>query len=182
MQNRGLSPPGRAQRSPPQSDTELDASAPFVSPEGTKATTNVVKEEVRGDKLAKFVVFPQRVLFPCVSTASVHDRSTMGRTTKQELRDSCMASHLGRHVAMEANPKRVIMSQANKKASTSISDNIVKLSWFLPDASLLTSGCNPPQSADRNYRIADPSTDDDNEGMGNDDDPPPLGEVPMEKP
>ena len=43
-----------------------------------------------------------------------------------------------------------------------MSDNTVKLSWLLPDASLLKSGCNPPQFADRNYRIVDPSTDDDN--------------------
>ena len=84
---------------------------------------------------------------------------------------------------MEANPKHVIMSELDKQASVGTSDNTVKLSWLLPDTSLLTSGCNPdvPQFAGRTHRIVCPSTDDGDEGLGNDDDPPPLYEVPMEE-
>merc|ERR1712107_378704 len=84
---------------------------------------------------------------------------------------------------MEVNPKHSIMSELKKKAAADKSDKTVKdLIWLLFDTSLLTSGFNldePTQFAGHIHRMTKLglSIDDDDEGLGDDDDLPPLEEV-----
>merc|ERR1739838_554433 len=86
-------------------------------------------------------------------------------------------------LTMEVNPKHSIMSELKKKASADKSGKTVKdLIWLLFDTSLLTSGFNldePTQFAGRIHRMIKLglSIDDDDEGLGDDDDLPPLEEV-----
>merc|ERR1712065_8616 len=81
------------------------------------------------------------------------------------------------------NPTHSIMTELKKKASADKSDKTVKdLIWLLFDTSLLTSGFNldePTQFAGRIHRMIKLglSIDDDDEGLGDDDDLPPLEEV-----
>merc|ERR1712190_519057 len=84
---------------------------------------------------------------------------------------------------MEVNPKHSIMTELRKKAAADKSDKTVKdLIWLLFDTSLLTSGFNldePTQFAGGIHRMIKLglSIDDDDEGLGDDDDRPPLEEV-----
>merc|ERR1712194_573049 len=124
-------------------------------------------KEVLGDKVEKVLVSSRLADSPCVLTTSEYGWSAYMVSKK----------------TMEVNPKHSIMSELKKKASADESDKTVKdLIWLLFDTSLLTSGFNldePTQFAGRIHRMIKLglSIDDDDEGLGDDDDLPPLEEV-----
>ena len=122
---------------------------------------------------------------PCVLTMSEYFWSAnMERIMKaQALRDNSMSSNMVSKKTMEVNPTHSIMTEFKKKVSADKSDKIVKdLIWLLFDTSLLISGFNldePAQFAGRIHRMIKfgLSIDHDDEGLGDDDDLPPLEEV-----
>merc|ERR1719169_181210 len=179
---------GKKMKSVSKEGLELDDEDDKKKMEELKAEfeplTKLMKE-VLGDKVEKVLISSRMADSPCVLTTSEYGWSAnMERIMKaQALRDNSMTSYMVSKKTMEVNPKHSIMTELRKKATADKSDKTVKdLIWLLFDTSLLTSGFNleePTQFAGRIHRMIKLglSIDEEEEGLGEEEDLPPLEEV-----
>merc|ERR1711862_1039260 len=168
-----------------QIEEDEDEKKAFEEAKGKTEGLCKLMKEVLDDKVEKVVVSSRLADSPCVLVTGEYGwTANMERIMKaQALRDTTQSAYMTSKKTMEINPTNSIVVALREKADADQSDKTVKdLIRLLFDTSLLTSGFNldePTQFAGRIHRMIKLglSIDDDDEGLGDDDDLPPLEEV-----